>query len=189
MFRGRFCLGVEIDNIRLSCSCPWVSSSIALKTLWQGGRNLFFKSPLQVIPHSRWELILLCGNTLSYKVFSSYLSVAFLINDERLLYLQLDKEGLILYFLLIAFSWQINEETMETVTDLIFLDSQITADGNCGHEIKRRLLLGRKAMPNLESILKSRDITLPAKVCLAKAMVFPVVMYGCDSWTIKQAEC
>ena len=82
----------------------------------------------------------------------------------------------------------IDEETMETVTDLIFLDSQITADGNCGHEIKRRLLLGRKAMPNLESILKSRDITLPTKVCLAKAMVFPVVMYGCDSWTIKQAE-
>ena len=87
-----------------------------------------------------------------------------------------------------AFSWQIDEETMETVTDLIFLDSKITADGNCSHEIKRRLLLGRKAMTNLESIVKSRDITLPTKVHPVKAMVFPVVMYGCESWTIKKAE-
>ena len=87
-----------------------------------------------------------------------------------------------------AFSWQIDEETMETVTDLIFLDSKITADGNCSHEIKRRLLLGRKAMTNLESIVKSRDITFPTKVHPVKAMVFPVVMYGCESWTIKKAE-
>ena len=86
-------------------------------------------------------------------------------------------------------SWQIDGETMETVTDLIFLGSKITADGDCSHEIKRRLLLGRKVMTNLESILKSRDITLPAKVCLVKAMVFPVFMYGCESWTIKKAEC
>ena len=78
---------------------------------------------------------------------------------------------------------------METVADLIFLGSQIIADGDCSHEIKRRLLLGRKAMTNLDSILKSRDITLPTKVCLVKAMVFPVVMYGCESWTIKKAEC
>ena len=76
-------------------------------------------------------------------------------------------------------SWQIDLETMETVTDIIFLGSQITADGDCSHEIKRRLLLGRKFMTNLDSILKSRDITLPTKVCLVKAMVFPVVMYGC----------
>ena len=96
------------------------------------------------------------GNPLSYKVFSSYLSVAFLINDERLLYLQLDKERWIIYFLLIAFSWHIDQETMETVTDLIFLDSKIIAVGNCSHEIKRRLLLGRKAMTNLESILKKQ---------------------------------
>ena len=82
-------------------------------------------------------------------------------------------------------SWQIDGETMETVTDFIFLDSKITADGDCSHEIKRRLLLGRKAMTNLDSILKSRDITLPAKVHLVKAMVLPVVMYGCESWTIK----
>ena len=86
-------------------------------------------------------------------------------------------------------SWQIDGETMEKVRDLIFLDSKITADGNYSHEIKRSLLLGRKAMTNLDSILKSRDITLPIKVHLAKAMVFPVVMYTCESWTIKKAEC
>ena len=80
-------------------------------------------------------------------------------------------------------SWQINGETMETVTDFIFLGPQITADGNCSHEIKRHLLLGRKAMTNLDSVLKSRDITLPAKVHLVKAMVFPVVICGCESWT------
>ena len=85
-------------------------------------------------------------------------------------------------------SWQIDGETMETVTDFIFLASKITADDDCSHEIKRCLLLGRKAMTNLDSILKSRDITLPTKVYLVKAMVFPVVMYGCEIWTIKKAE-
>ena len=85
-------------------------------------------------------------------------------------------------------SWQIDGETMDTVTDLIFLGSKITADGDCSHEIKRRLLHGRKAMTNLDSMLKSRDITLPTKVHLIKAMVFPVVVYGCESWTIKKAE-
>ena len=85
-------------------------------------------------------------------------------------------------------SWQIDVETMETVTDLIFLCSKITADGDCSHEIKRRLLLGKKAMTNLDSILKSRDITLLTKVRLVKAMVFPLVMYGCESRTIKKAE-
>ena len=85
-------------------------------------------------------------------------------------------------------SWQIDGETMETVTDFIFLGSKITADGDCSQEIKRRLLLGRKVMTNLDSILKSRDITLPTKVCLVKAMVFPVVMYRRESWTIKKAE-
>ena len=82
-------------------------------------------------------------------------------------------------------SWQIDGETMETMTDFIFLGSKITADGDCSHEMKRRLLLGRKVMTNLDSILKSRDITLPTKVHLVKAMVFPVVMYGCESCTIK----
>ena len=85
-------------------------------------------------------------------------------------------------------SWEIDGETMETVTDFIFLGSKITADGECSNEIKRHLLLGRKVMTNLDSILKSRDITLPTKVCLVKAMVFPVVMYGCESWTVKKAE-
>ena len=85
-------------------------------------------------------------------------------------------------------SWQIVGETMETVRNFILGGSKITADGDCSHEIKRRLLLGRKAMTNLESVLKSRDITLPSKVCLVKAMVFPVVMYGCEIWTVKKAE-
>ena len=85
-------------------------------------------------------------------------------------------------------SWQIDGETMETVLDFILGGSKITADGDCSHEIKRRLVLGRKAMSNLDSMLKSRDITLPTKVHLVKAMVFPVVMYGCESWTIKKAE-
>ena len=86
-------------------------------------------------------------------------------------------------------SWEIDGETVETVSDFIFWGSKITADGDCSQEIKRRLLLGRKVMTNLDSILKSRDITLPTKVHLVKAMVFPVVMYGCESWTIKKAEC
>ena len=86
-------------------------------------------------------------------------------------------------------SWQTNGETMEAVDDFIFLGSKITADGDCNHEIKRCLLLGREVMTNLDSIFKSRDITLPTKVCLVKAMIFPVVMYGCESWTVKKAEC
>ena len=85
-------------------------------------------------------------------------------------------------------SWQIDEETVEKVSDFIFSVSKITADGDCSHEIKRYLLLGRKVMTNLDSILKSRDITLPTRVCLVKAMIFPVVMYGCETWTVKKAE-
>ena len=86
-------------------------------------------------------------------------------------------------------SWQIDGETVETVTDFILGGSKITADGDCSHEIKRRLLFGRKVMTNIDSILKSRDLILPTKVRLVKAMVFPVVMYGCESWTIKKAKC
>ena len=86
-------------------------------------------------------------------------------------------------------SWQIDKETMERVTDFIFLGSKITADGDCSHEIKIHLLLGRKAMTKLDSILKSKDIILPTKIHLVKAMAFPVVMYGCESWTIKKVEC
>ena len=85
-------------------------------------------------------------------------------------------------------SWEIDGETVETVSDFIFLGSKTTADGDCSHEIKRRLLLGRKVMTNLDSVFNSRDITLPTKVCLVKAMVFPVVMYGCERWTAKKAE-
>ena len=85
-------------------------------------------------------------------------------------------------------SWQIDGETVETIPDFIFWSSKITADGDCSHEIKRLLLLGRKVVTNLDSILKSRDITLPTKVCLVNAMVFPVVVYGCDNWTVKKAE-
>ena len=85
-------------------------------------------------------------------------------------------------------SWEIDGETVETVSDFIFWGSKITADGDCSHETKRRLLLGRKVMTNRDSIFKSRDITLPTKVCLVKAMVFPVVMYGCESWTVKKSE-
>ena len=96
--------------------------------------------------------------------------------------LKLNKSGPIM-------SWQIDGETMEIVKDFIFLGSKISADGDCSHEIKKRLLLGRKGMTNLDSILKSRDITLPTKVHLVKAMVFPVVMYGCESWTTKKSEC
>ena len=86
-------------------------------------------------------------------------------------------------------SWQIDGETMKTVTDFIFLGSKITADGDCSHENEKRLLLGRKAMTNLDSVLKNRDITLPTKVCIVKAIIFPVVMYKCESSTIKKAEC
>ena len=86
-------------------------------------------------------------------------------------------------------SWEIDGETVETVSNFILGGSKMTADGDCSHEIKRRLLLGRKVMTNLDSILKSRDITLPTKVCLVKAIVFPVVMHGCESWTVKKAEC
>ena len=86
-------------------------------------------------------------------------------------------------------SWQIDGETMETVIDFIFLGSKITADGDCSHEIKRHLLLGRKVMTNLDTIFKSRDITLPTKIRLVKAILFPVVMYGCESWTVKKVEC
>ena len=85
-------------------------------------------------------------------------------------------------------SWQIDMATVETVADSVFLGSKITADGDCSHEIKRHLLLGRNVMANLDNILKSRDITLPTKVCLVKAIVFPVVVYGCESWTVKKAE-
>ena len=133
--------------------------------------------------------------------FWSYVSTLMAESEEELKSLLMkvkennEKAGLkfnIQKIQIMAFSpislWQLDEETVETVSDFIFLGSKITADGDCSHEIKKCLLLGRKVMTNLDSILKSRDITLPTKVCLVKAMVFPVVMYGCESWTIKKAE-
>ena len=107
--------------------------------------------------------------------------------SENVLKLNIQKAKIMASVLII--SWQIDGETVEIVADFMFLDSKIIADGDSSHEIKRRLLLGRKGMTNLDSILKSRDIALSAKVCLVKAMFFPVVMYGCESWTIKKAEC
>ena len=86
-------------------------------------------------------------------------------------------------------SWQIKGEKVDVVTEFLFLGSKITADGDCSHDMRRQLLLGRKAMTNLDSVLKSRDVTLPAKICIVKAMVFPLVTYGCESWTVKKAEC
>ena len=108
-------------------------------------------------------------------------------SEKDVLNLNIQKTKIIAYSPITL--WQIDGETIETVTDFILLDSKITADGDCSHEIKRHFLLGRKLMINLDSILKSRDITLSTKVHLVKAMVFPVVMYGCESWTIKKAEC
>ena len=104
---------------------------------------------------------------------------------------KLERQTLCILIVLMSISWlwEIDRETVETVSDFIFWGSKITADGDCSHEIKRRLLLGRKVMSNLDSIFKSRDITLPTKVRLVKAMVFPVVVYGCESWTVKKAEC
>ena len=104
-------------------------------------------------------------------------------------YLKLNTQKTMIMASIPTTSWQIDGETMETVTDYIFLGSKISADGDYSHEIKRCLLLGRKVMNNLDSLFKSRDITLPTKIRLVKAVVFPVVMYGCESWTIKKAEC
>ena len=117
-----------------------------------------------------------------------YLNVIFHLMDCLFLSYAQFATGFLAFLNLIT-SWEIDGKTVETVSDFIFLGSKITADGDCSHEIKRRLLLGRKVMTNLDSIIKSRDITLPTKVHLVKAVVFPVVMYGCESWTVKKTEC
>ena len=124
---------------------------------------------------------------LPFVVFTVYLHLFLVVESEKVgLKLNIQKTKMMASDPIT--SWQIDGETVETVSDFIFGGSNITADGDCSHEIKRRLLLGRKVMTNLDRILKSRDITLPIKVCLAKAMVFPVVMYGCESWTVEKAE-
>ena len=123
-----------------------------------------------------------------YQVFNFHLKVETFFQSSLIVGLKLNIQKTKIMSSGPITSWQIDGETMETVTDFIFLGSKITADGDCSHEIKRCLLLGRKAITNPDSILKNRDITLPTKVSLVKAMFFPVVMYGCESWTIKKAE-
>ena len=145
-----------------------------IKIAWRNINNLRYADDTTLMAESEEEL-----RSLLMKVKEESEKVGLKLNIQKT---KIMASGLIT-------SWEIDGETVETVSDFIFLGSQITADCDCSHEIKRRLLLGRKVMTNLDSILKSRDITLPTKVCLVKAMVFPVVMYGCESWTIKKAEC
>ena len=144
-----------------------------IKIAWRNINNFRYADDTTVIAESKEEL-----KSLLRKVKEDSENVGLKLNIQKT---KIMASGLVT-------SWQIDGETVETVTDFIFLGSKITADGDCSHEIKRHLLLGRKAMTKLDSILKSRDITLPTKVHLVKAMVFPVVMYGCESWTIKKAE-
>ena len=143
-----------------------------IKIAWRNINNLRYADDTTLLAESEEEL-----NSLLMKEESQKVGLKLRIQKTKIM-----ASGPIT-------SWQIHGETMGTVTDFIFLGSKITADGDCSHEIKRRLLLGRKALTILDSILKSRDITLPTKVCLVTAMVFPVVMYGCESWTVKKAEC
>ena len=142
-----------------------------LKTAWRNINNLRYTDDTTLMAEREEEL-----KSLLMKVEKESEKVGLKLNIQKT---KIIASGPIT-------SWQIDGETVETVSDFIFLDSKITADGDCSHEIKRRLLLRRKVMSNLDSILKSRDITLPTKVHLVKAMVFPVVMYGCDSWTVKK---
>ena len=133
------------------------------------------------------SLLILCARANATPNFKSLLMKAKVESEKVGLKLNIQKTRIMASGPIT--SWEIDGETVETVADFIFLGSKITADGDCSHEIKRRLLLGRKVMTNLDTIFKSRDITLPTKVRLVKAMVFPVVMYGCESWTVKKAEC
>jgi len=144
-----------------------------IKTAGKNINNLRYANDTPIMAESKEEL-----NSLFMKVKEE--------SEKAGLKLNIQKTKIMAYGPIT--SWQIDGETMETVTDFIFLGSKITVNGDCSHEIKRCLLLGRKAMTNLHNILKRRDITLPTNVCIVKVMVFPVVMYGCESWTIKKAE-
>ena len=141
-------------------------------------------STFEILGHHSQYLLVALLNTLSFCLFILFMKEE---SEKAGLKLSIHKTKIMASGPII--SWEIDGETMEAVTNFIFLGSKITADGDCSHEIKRRLLLGRKVMTDLDSIFKSRDITLPTKVRLVKAMVFPVVVYGCESWTIKKAEC
>ena len=150
-----------------SLNILWHCLSLGLE--WK----LTFSSPLATAEESEEEL-----KSLLMKVKEESGNVGLKLNIQKTI---MASSPIIL--------WEIDGETVETVSDFIFGGSKITADGDCSHKIKRHLLLGRKVMTNLDSIFKSSDVTLPTKVCLVKAMVFPVVMYGCESWTVKKAEC
>ena len=151
----------------------WIEAQTGIKVAGRNTNNLRYANDTILIAKSKVEL-----KSLLMKVKEESEKVGLKLNIQKTKIMASSP----------ITSWQIHGETMETVTDFIFLDSKITADGDSSHEIKRHLLLGRKAMTNLDRILKSKDITLPTKVCLVKAMVFPVVMYECESWTIKKAE-
>ena len=145
-----------------------------IKIAWRNLKNLSYADDTTLMSESEEEL-----KSLLMKVKVKSEKVGLKLNIQKM---KIMASGPIT-------SWEIDGETVETVSDFLFWGSKITVDGDCSHEIKRRLLLGRKVMTNLESIFKSRDITLPTKIRLVKAMVFPVVMYGCESWTVKKAEC
>ena len=174
-----FCL---LDKLTLLLLCPFLSlvtkvvSKIILPytTVGRNSNNLIYADDTTLMAESKEDLKSIL---MKVKEENKKAGLKFSIQNTRIMASSP------------ITSWQIDGETMKTVRDFIFLGSKITAGGACSHEIKRRLLLGRKVMTNLDSILKSRDITLLTKVCLVKAMVFLVVMYGCESWTIKKAEC
>ena len=152
----------------------WIQAQAGIKIAWRNINNLRYADDTTLMAESEEEI-----KSLLRKVKEESEKVGLKFNIQKT---KIMASGPIT-------SWQIDGETMETVTDFIFLGSKITANGDCSREIKRRLLLGKKVMTNLDSILKSRDITLLTKVHLVKTMVFPVVMYRCESWTIKKAEC
>ena len=158
----------------ISCKMPgWMKHKLESRLLGEISNNLRYANTTTFMAESEEEL-----KSLLMKVKEETEKAGLKLNIQKM---KIMASGSIT-------SWQIDGETVETVTDFLILGSKITADGDCSHEIKRHLLLGRKVLTNLDSILKSRDITLPTKVRLVKAMVFPIVMYGCESWTIKKSE-
>ena len=174
LFVGSFLVSFDFH------ACIWSDHITLLPGSFLEGYNfLSITSNMQMTP-PLWKKVKMIKKSLLMKVKEESEKVGLKINIQKTK-IKIMVSGPIT-------SWEIDGETVETVSDFIFLGSKITANGDCSHEIKKRLLLGRKVMTNPDSILKSRDITLPTKVCIAKAMVFPLVMYGCESWTVKKAE-